>query len=188
MGMRKLDADTLEARKKRKKRVTRKKGVENADWVAIRALYLGGMKSDALAEKFGVPANYIRARASQEKWLESALAATPKLVAKNILKNGAEATGKLISEIWAERGEAIREKEFKVAEKIANYAEHLEEPVLLNKIDKVKIALDMGRRSTGLDKVESNPNAVNIAVLGEVGVFDGEAEIFKKKANPPSLP
>lgn len=40
--------------------------------------------------------------------------------------------------------------------------------------------IDMGRRSTGLDKVESNPNAVNIAVLGDIGMFENEANAFKK--------
>lgn len=36
--------------------------------------------------------------------------------------------------------------------------------------------IDMGRRSTGLDKVESNP----IAVLGDIGMFENEANAFKK--------
>jgi len=43
----------------------------------------------------------------------------------------------------------------------------------------VKIAVDMGRRSTGLDKAEANPNAVNIAVLGDIGMFENEAAVFK---------
>ena len=38
----------------------------------------------------------------------------------------------------------------------------------------------MGRRSTGLDKIESNPNSVNIAVLGDIGMFENEANAFKK--------
>lgn len=38
----------------------------------------------------------------------------------------------------------------------------------------------MGRRSTVLDKVEANPNAVNIAVLGDIGMFEIEANAFKK--------
>ena len=75
----------------------------------------------------------------------------------------------------------IREKEFVVAEKIARHAEVMDEDALINKIDKVKTAFDMGRRASGLDKIESNPNAVNIAVLGEIGVFEGEAEIYRSK-------
>jgi uncharacterized protein YjcR len=175
-GAPKLKID-LEAQKKRRARRRHR----NADWGAIRALYLSGMKATVIADRFGIPAPIIRDRASKEKWFSGALASTPKLVVDKIMRQGSEATGKLLSEIWAERGEAIREKEFRIAEKAATHAETMEEGQLLNKIDKVKIAIDMGRRSTGLDKVESNPNAVNIAVLGEVGVFDGEAEIYKRK-------
>jgi hypothetical protein len=49
--------------------------------------------------------------------------------------------------MWAERGEMIREKEFVVAEKVARHAELMDEEVLINKIDKVKTAFDMGRRA-----------------------------------------
>jgi hypothetical protein len=96
------------------------------------------------------------------------------------MKQEAEATGAMLTEIWAERGKLIREKEFRIAEKAASHAEMMDDTTLLNKIDKVKVAIDMGRRSTGLDKVESNPNAVNIAVLGDIGMFENEANAFKK--------
>lgn len=178
---RKLTPAQLKRRKQRQKDRNLRECVEAADWVAIRAMWLAGMKSDVLEEKFNVPANYIRAIASKEKWLEGAITATPKLVADHIAKERGAQTAKLISELWAERGELIREKEFVVAEKVARHAEHMDEDALINKMDKVKVAFDMGRRASGLDKLESNPNAVNIAVLGEIGVFDGESEIYRSK-------
>lgn len=177
----KFSAATLKRRKQRREERGLKEAVQNADWVAIRAMFLAGMKSDVLEEKFNVPANYIRAVASNEKWLEAAITSTPKLVADHIAKERGAQTARLISELWADRGELIREKEFVVAEKVARHAEHMDEDALINKMDKVKIAFDMGRRASGLDKTEANPNAVNIAVLGEIGVFEGESEIYRSK-------
>ena len=176
MGMAKLSPEVKKARAERKKR----KAPRVADWVAIRALYLGGMKSDEIGQKFGVTGNLIRARAHDEQWFEVALEQTPRMVVDKIMKQEAEATGAMLTEIWAERGRLIREKEFRIAEKAATHAEMMDDTTLLNKIDKVKVAIDMGRRSTGLDKVESNPNAVNIAVLGDIGMFENEANAFKK--------
>jgi hypothetical protein len=176
MGMAKLSPEVKAARAERKKR----KAPRIADWLAIRALYLGGMKSEELGQKFGVTGNLIRARAHDERWFETALEQTPRMVVDKIMKQEAEATGAMLTEIWAERGRLIREKEFRIAEKAASHAEMMDDTTLLNKIDKVKVAIDMGRRSTGLDKVESNPNAVNIAVLGDIGMFENEANAFKK--------
>jgi uncharacterized protein YjcR len=180
--MKSLEA-ALEAtrRKRRGGSRTRSPKSKTADWVAIRALYLAGMPSQDLEKKFGVSSSYIRSKASTERWLEVAVEKTPQLVVDQITKRGGEKTAKLISECWAERGEMIREKEFVVAEKIARHAEEMDEDSLINKIDKVKTAFDMGRRASGLDKVESNPNAVNIAVLGEIGLFDREAQIYSSK-------
>ena len=148
----------------------------------MRALYLGGMKSEELGKKFGVTGNLIRARAHDERWFETALEQTPRMVVDKIMKQEAEATGAMLTEIWAERGKLIREKEFRIAEKAATHAEMMDDTTLLNKIDKVKIAIDMGRRSTGLDKVESNPNAVNIAVLGDIGMFENERTPLRKRS------
>jgi uncharacterized protein YjcR len=176
MGMAKLSPEVKKAGAER----TKRKAPRVADWVAIRALYLGGMKSKDIGEKFGINANLIRARAQDEQWFETALESTPRLVVDKIMKQEAEATGAMLSEIWAERGRLIREKEFRIAEKAASHAETMEENQLLSKIDRVKVAIDMGRRSTGLDTVEANLNAVNIAVLGDIGMFENEANAFKK--------
>ena len=172
---------TLKEVKAIKKRRRVKKKLATADWLAIRALYLGGMKGRELSLKFGIKENIIRARASSEKWFEIAVDNTPRIVIDKILKQEAKATGAMLTEIWAERGKLMREKEFRIAEKAATYAESMEDSQLLSKIDKVKIAVEMGRRSTGLDKTEANPNAVNIAVLGDIGMFENEAAIFKRK-------
>jgi hypothetical protein len=183
MGMTKLSPEVRKIRAERKKR----KAPRIADWVAIRALYLGGMKSTEIGEKFGINANLIRARAHDEQWFEVALESTPRMVIDKIMKQEAEATGAMLTEIWAERGKLIREKEFRIAEKAASRAEAMDDMTLLNKIDKVKVAIDMGRRSTGLDKVEANPNAVNIAVLGDIGMFESEAAVYRKQPKPVNL-
>jgi transposase len=174
--MAKLSAEVKAERLRRKRRMAPRL----ADWVAIRALYLGGMKSPEIAEKFGISANHIRARAHDEKWFENALDQTPRLVIDKIMRQEAEATGAMLTEIWSERGKLIREKEFRIAEKVSSHAETMDDAALLNKIEKVKVAIDMGRRSTGLDKAEANANAVNIAVLGDIGMFDNEAAVFKR--------
>jgi hypothetical protein len=78
----------------------------------------------------------------------------------------------------------IREKEFCIAQKAVRHAETVEENQPLSKIEKVKVAIDMGRRCMGLHKVEANPNAVNIAVLGDIRMFESEAAVYRKQPNP----
>lgn len=177
----KLAAAIQATRKRRSKNPHSTSAAKKADWVAIRALWLGGMQSQELAAKFGVDANYIRAKASNERWLKRAVEQTPALVADQIAKQRGAQTANLISELWAERGEMIREKEFVVAEKVARHAELMDEEVLINKIDKVKTAFDMGRRASGIDRMETSPNAVNIAVLGDISGLQGEMEIYRRK-------
>ena len=60
----------------------------------------------------------------------------------------------------------------------------MEENQLLSKIDKVEVAIDMGRRCMVLHQVESNPNAVSIAVLGDIGMFESEAAVYRKQPKP----
>ena len=57
MAMTKLSPEVKTARAKRKKL----QAPRIADWLAIRALYLGGMKSEEIGKKFGVTGNLIRA-------------------------------------------------------------------------------------------------------------------------------
>jgi uncharacterized protein YjcR len=72
MAMTKLSPEVKAARAKRKKL----QAPRIADWLAIRALYLGGMKSEEIGQKFGVTGNLIRARAHDERWFEVALEQT----------------------------------------------------------------------------------------------------------------
>ena len=100
MGMAKLSPEVKAARAKRKKL----KASRIADWLAIRAIYLGGVKSEEIGKKFGVTGNLIRARAHYERWFEKALEQTPRMVVDRIMKQEAEATGAMLTEIWGERG------------------------------------------------------------------------------------
>ena len=76
-----------------------------------------------------------------------------------------EKSAPIVTDIWQERRNSFRELEHKIAEKVTRYASELSEDQQLAKIDKIEIAAKMGRRATGLDKEECNPNAINIAIL-----------------------
>jgi len=71
-------------------------------------------------------------------------------------------------DLWQQRKERVKESEFVISERIMRHAESMPEDQLINKADKIKIGVDMGRRSVGLDSEEKSQNAVNIAILGEV--------------------
>ena len=156
MGMGKLSPEVKAARANRKKR----KAPRLADWLAIRALYLGGMKSEEIGQKFGVTGNLIRARAHDERWFETALEQTPRMVVDKIMKQEAEATGAMLTEIWAERGRLIREKEFRIAEKAATHAEMMDDTTLQQQVDKLKQQLEAEPLETPAPKnqpVEEKP-------------------------------
>jgi hypothetical protein len=133
----------------------------NADWSAIRLGYLNGDTFPTLAKVYGIKEPTIRSRASREKW---------HLPPKRALHRPEEATVALqkAHELWQIRKERVKESEFVISERILRAAETMAEDQLINKADKIKIGVDMGRRSVGLDVEEKKENAVNIAILGEI--------------------
>ena len=120
------------------------------DWKTIKALYIAGETYSQLADAYGVAESSIRVRSSRERWGDHKKIETPVAT---------------LEKIWANRRERIREGEYKIADKMISYAEQMPEDQLLNKADKVKVGLDIGRRSVGLDEKEDK-NIVNIALLG----------------------
>jgi hypothetical protein len=145
-----------------------------ADWILIRSLYLDGMPFSELSERFGVAEGTIKARSHREKWnvvpeRHKATAATP-----------TEKSTQIMHDIWAERAAKVRESEHSISERLTEYASQMSEDQLLAKIDKLKIAVDMGRRATGLDKEEKEKASVNIAVLGDISAMPSESMIYTK--------
>jgi len=86
----------------------------------------------------------------------------------------------ILHDIWAERAAKVRESEHSISERLTEYASQMSEDQLLAKIDKLKIAVDMGRRATGLDKEEKEKASVNIAVLGDISAMPSESMIYTK--------
>ena len=132
----------------------------NADWAAIQLAYLGGETTRSLAEKHGIKESTIRSKASRQKWRHP-----PRVAASTEV--GALAL-QAAHNVWAQRKDQVKESEFTIAERIMEHAASMPEDQLVNKADKIKIGVDMGRRSVGLDQEDKNKNAVNIAILGEV--------------------
>ena len=148
------------------------------DWILIRSLYLEGMPFKELSERFSVAEGTIKARSHREKWnvvpeRHKATIATP-----------TEKSMTILTDIWADRAAKVRESEHSISERLTDYASQMTEDQLLAKIDKLKIAVDMGRRATGLDRVEKEQASVNIAVLGDISTIGSESEYYARKAHP----
>jgi len=141
-------------------------------WGEIKALYLSGITLAELSERFSVSHNTLRSRSAREKW------SVPPERFKATMATPTEKSTPILHDIWADRAGRFREKEFKIAEKIVDYAEQMSEDQLLAKSQAVEVFAKMGRRASGLDKEESNKNAINIALLGDIGVTDSESAFY----------
>jgi hypothetical protein len=131
----------------------------SVDWQAIRALYLQGVDSITLANKFAINVSTLRSKASREGWNEI-LGRSRKQVAM-----AKQVSSEAVRDVWTERREAIRESIHNIGSKMTRYAEQLPEDQLLAKADKVKIATEIAGKIVGLDRQEDK-NVVNIALLG----------------------
>jgi hypothetical protein len=138
----------------------------SVDWAAIRSLYLQGVDSITLANKFAINVSTLRSKASREGWNEI-LGRSRKQVAT--LKHD---TLTATRDIWSERRETIRERIHLIGDRMTNAAAQLSEDQLLNKADKIKIATEIAGKSVGLDR-EEDRNQVNIAILGSIGSAPG---------------
>ena len=138
------------------------KRVFRTDWAAIRGLYLQGVDSMTLANKFAINVSTLRSKASREGWNEI-LGKTRKQIA--ISKEVTQAAAR---DIWAERRETIRERIHYIGDRMTQVAAQLPEDQLLSKAEKIKIATEIAGKSVGLDRQEDG-NVVNLAILGSLG-------------------
>jgi hypothetical protein len=145
-----------------------------ADWGAIKALFLSGVTLKELSERFQIKLGTLQSRSGREKW------ALPPERLKANMANPTEKSTQILHDIWAERAAKVRESEHSISERLTEYASQMSEDQLLAKIDKLKIAVDMGRRATGLDKEEKEKASVNIAVLGDISAMPSESMIYTK--------
>ena len=152
-------------------------GKPRPDWIAIKAMYLAGTKFCDLAKEFKVPEGTIKSRAYRFKWLGGEM--SPRVIKKVQIQLEKNATEN-IEQLWRDRSLQVREAEYKAALRILDYTSEMEDRELLAKVEKIKTAADMGRRSTGLEEKQASSNAINIAVLSDVGMFENEANIFRK--------
>lgn len=148
-----------------------------ANWVSIKALYLAGATTKELAAQFGLPETTIKSRAKRNRWV-------PKELPRRLMERAQEQIEregeKDVAAAWSVRASLVREKEFQASRRILEYAETLEEQELLKNMDRIKTAADMGRRAVGLEDKQTSINAINIAVLSDIGMFDDEAKLFSK--------
>lgn len=138
----------------------------SVDWDAIRALYLQGVDSTTLANKFAINVSTLRSKASRDGW-NLILGKTRKQIATE-----KETTLTATRDIWSERRETIRERIHLIGDRMTLAASQLSEDQLINKADKVKIATEIAGKSVGLDR-EEDRNQVNIAILGAIGSGPG---------------
>ena len=127
----------------------------------MRLGYLQGETFRVLSQTYNVKEATIRSRASREKW---------HVPPARVLTTPEDNTLSLqrAHELWQQRKDRVKESEYKIAERIMAHAETMPEEQLINKADKIKIGVDIGRRSVGMDVEQKDVNAVNIAILGEV--------------------
>ena len=147
------------------------------NWVSVKALYLAGATTKELSKQFNIPETTIKSRATRHSWVPREL--PPRILERaqdQITKSG-EAD---VDAAWLNRAALIREKEFQASRRVLEFTEKLDEPDLLKNMDRIKTAADMGRRAVGLDEKQTSGNAINIAVLGDIGIFDEEAKLFSK--------
>jgi uncharacterized protein YjcR len=143
------------------------------DWSAIKTLFLSGVTLKELSERFGVKEGTLKSRSSREGW------AVPSERFMATIATPTEKTTPILHDLWRDRASFIREKEFRISERVLKHAEQMPEDQLLRQADGLDKLAKMGRRSTGLDKEEGNQNAINIAVLGEIGISDSESSFYK---------
>lgn len=148
----------------------------NVDWSAIRALYVSGLSPIEIGKRFSVAEGTIRARIHREKWNTP-----PERFASKAIST--EKTPSILNDIWAERAAFIREKEFKISEKVLTHAEQMPEDELLKKADGLDKLAKMGRRATGLDSEDKEKTSVNIAVLGDISAMPSESTIYARSEN-----
>lgn len=148
------------------------------DWGAIKALFLSGITLKELSERFGVKEGTLKSRSSREGW------AVPSERVMATIATPTEKSTQILHDIWAERGALIREKEFRISEKVLTHAEQMPEDELLKKADGLDKLAKMGRRATGLDTEDKEKTSVNIAVLGDIATMPSESELYMKSAVP----
>ena len=138
----------------------------SVDWDVVKGLYLQGVPTTTLSERFGINANTLRAKASKKGW--NAIVGTEKERKEQIT----EKSTAIARDIWSERRETIRERIHLIGDRMTIAASQLAEDQLLNKADKIKIATEIAGKSVGLDR-EEDRNQVNIAILGSIGSAPG---------------
>ena len=158
-------------------------GKPRPDWIAIKAMYLAGTKFCDLAKEFKVPEGTIKSRAYRFKWLGGEM--SPRVIKKVQTQLEKTATEN-IEQLWRDRSLQVREAEYKAAQRILDYTSEMEDRELLAKVEKIKTAADMGRRSTGLEEKQTASNAINIAVLSDIDFLGAEAKIFRR-ADPDAI-
>jgi len=131
------------------------------DWGAIKTAYLSGITLKELSVRFSVNHNTLLSRSAREKW------SVPPARFNAMNEIPTEKTTPILLSLWTERALNIREKEYRISEKALNHAEQLSEDQIIRQADGIDKLAKIGRRATGLDKEESNKNAVNIAILGD---------------------
>lgn len=155
--------------------ITRKK----PDWATVKAMFLEGESAVSLAKKFRIPASTIRNKAARHKWIPDELPAriekkfTP-VIEEKLLEN--------MEKTWKDRAHRIREKEYQIAQRVLDFTDQLEDLDLVQRIEKIKVAAEIGRRATGLDEKQNTTNAINIAVLSDIGFLGAEVNALKGNA------
>jgi len=138
----------------------------SVDWQAIRALYLQGVDSITLANKFAINVSTLRSKASRDGWNEI-LGRSRKQVA-----TAKQVSSDAVRDVWADRRETIRERIHLIGDRMTKVASELPDDQILTKADKIKIATEIAGKSVGLDR-EEDRNQVNIAILGAIGSSPG---------------
>ena len=129
------------------------------------------------AESLGLPYEALRKRAQREKWPSSSR--VNREAEKIIIAKATTA----VAESIAERGSRYVENIQTAGLKASEYLSGLPGEEILKKSASVAAIDGVTRKSFGLDKAEQDRNAINIAVLGDIGLNSSEASFYRMPAS-----
>jgi transposase-like protein len=147
---------------------------------AAKLAIAGGSTIKAAADRFGISFEALRKRAQREKWPS---AARVNREAERIVSSLAiSALAEPIAENASRYTENLSRAGIRFSETVAG----LDGQELLKRSRDIAALDAVSRKALGLDQEKTSPNAINIAVLGEIGVSESESAFYRQ--TPPQIP
>jgi hypothetical protein len=144
---------------------------------AAKLAVAGGSTIKSAADRFGLSFEALRKRAQREKWPSAAR--VNREAERIITTRATEALAEPIAENASRYTENLSRAGVRFSETVAG----LDGQELLKRSRDIAALDGVARKALGLDQEKPNANAINIAVLGDLGISDSEAAFYKKGAS-----